>query len=1215
MGERAPGADNGARETSVRRWVRWPIVGCLTAVVLLLPDREQAVWLLGIVAVTLAFLWAFAPQRLGQSPARAIGFTGILIVVAPLARGPLPIWVPIAAVLLVVVIPPVVALLDDFLQSQSESDRVVIGWAVWGRVRQVLRVVSAVLALLVPLRVSGDAAATLALAPAAIATAAGWPSIGVAVVIVTAPFFAGSMTWAVVGVVTAAVAVSHRRVRPPRRSVEFPFSPRLDGHPVLRMRVRRIDRFLSRSAWADADRASATMLERADGAAATTAALRAARARLELTDLQGATDALELAWTDGSLDVGATVRLLQGEVLARSGQPEAALASLDESRRMLPHHVGQQARVSLAAAGVLIDLNQFADANHQAELALRHFRGTKYLVERMRATRLLAVALWRLDDLDRALEVIHDALAIYLSVRWIRQYVGAVGRSRDDQDVLFSEDALMLVEFVRLEILELEINLDPRVEPKVREGDDPDQKLFHDLEMYSVALDMAGASLDRAEVELLTASVSAARGRHQAALISALGAVVELDGVRHRLRTQADRVAWATSFNRGLAMALEFAVASQDSTRVAELIELARVQAFPLLGTGRGEDEVALQDPPTVRVRGRASVAREALSPLDKVHLPPIDLEHAAACAAGPDAWWLSFWHDGATLTWALVPPAGEIAHGRLSGERYVALCEALEELEANLPVPIGDEGDADVDLRLFGAPLRRYPDREAQLSDRLARLVLPDRLRLEAARRHRTGQPPLRLAIAPDPFLAHVPWALLVLDHTREPTVHSLRLCEAVTWTLAPSATLLVLAGDHHPTEEKAPLGLAVLDPADVPSLPAARSLADQLEGVPVLGGRHWNAELGTPQSVLQAMAESGRNSSVLFGCHAVQGDAQRPSSSALVLAAQHPGSRSEMLTAAALFARPIPQGSFPRQISLQACDTSDIRSASSGEWLSLAPAFLAAGAQVVGTTQFPLVDVSDAAATRMVAALLRGDDLQEIVRATQTDGLRRWRSHEGTGIPPIEDTPLAWAAHAVIATGRSGHDVPEVSPLRVTARTFRALERAARTTKVRADLTVTSGRLLATYLSSESQLLDGSALAEITRETTLDLVSRWVRAQPAPGIDRGIRPSTELLEAAERAGALAAATGWLHPEHLIAAALDGSRTPAARIVRILGRRKSVALRRTLRANLRDAELRRDEPGREASSDSKGYIEAIIAAANRGATLQSTGAGSRWHE
>jgi len=49
--------------------------------------------------------------------------------------------------------------------------------------------------------------------------------------------------------------------------------------------------------------------------------------------------------------------------------------------------------------------------------------------------------------------------------------------------------------------------------------------------------------------------------------------------------------------------------------------------------------------------------------------------------------------------------------------------------------------------------------------------------------------------------------------------------------------------------------------------------------------------------------------------------------------------------MTAADLLGSGIDPARFPAQVSLQACDTSDLASAVGGEWLSLAPAFLAAG------------------------------------------------------------------------------------------------------------------------------------------------------------------------------------------------------------------------------------------------------------------------------
>src|SRR5680860_417926 len=178
----------------------------------------------------------------------------------------------------------------------------------------------------------------------------------------------------------------------------------------------------------------------------------------------------------------------------------------------MPGDPDHQARVALAAASALVLAGRFSEASYQAELAARWFRHRRDLVERFRSSRLLALSCWQLDDLDRAVAEVDKTLAIVLSVRWLRQYMDSTGVGRDDEELVFSDDAVLLVEWTRLQVLELQIKLDPRIESGgEREAGDDD--LLDDLEMYSTMLDMAGAGLDRAEVDLVSAEVLASRGK------------------------------------------------------------------------------------------------------------------------------------------------------------------------------------------------------------------------------------------------------------------------------------------------------------------------------------------------------------------------------------------------------------------------------------------------------------------------------------------------------------------------------------------------------------------------------------------------------------------------------------------------------------------------------------------------------------------------------
>jgi tetratricopeptide (TPR) repeat protein len=1183
------------REQRVRRGVRLTIATLITLVALRALDPAAGARVTGTVILTLLALRFLVSRGWEQEAKHAVAVVLGLIVVATYDREPLPLWAPTTIILLLGPLPFLIAFTEDFLHYESPSARRIIAWGMWRPARRIIRYTSAAAAWIVAWR-TGDGWAPVLLAVPAFLSAAGYPVPALLVLAAAAPIVGGTTGWWSVAAVAVVLAVAHRRVPPPKRAIGLPRASiatvGLRGQGVL----RAIDRRLRRSQWQEAAGRSDAFLRRG-GRGTAVVALRLARARMEQGDVQAALDALKSA--AGSVDrrISAAALRLRGEVLIRAAQPVTALDVLAEARLLLPDDAEHQARVSLAAAEALLETGRVDDALVHARAAGAWFRGRRFLEERLRAARLTATALWRLDQLDNALLALDDVLGIVLSVRWLRQYMGTGRGARDDSELVASPAAVLLVEFARTQVLELQVKRDPRLPTDEAQSLDD---LLDDLEGFSTILDMAGAGIHRAEVELVRAEVLAAHGRAEQALGSTLAAIADLDEMRHRLRAQADRASWSVTCNRALAMALEMAVATGDSRRVAELIELARVQAFPIIGTGGGTEEVSLQAPPTVRVRGRASILRGSIDSIDDP-TAPVDLEGAAGCAAGSGAWWLSYWHDGFTLTWALVPPTGPISHGRLPGDRYDDLRHALADLDRNLPIPLDGESDADVDFRLFTAAFRREPNAERTLSVRLGELLLPEALQHEAVGRYARGEPALALAIAPDPLLAHVPWALLAM--TAEPARDGdRRLAELVSWTLAPSATLLVLTSERPLPSGRAPLRLAVLDPADVPSLPAAQALAGQLQGVRVLGGRHWGAEPATPAAVLEAMAAAGPDSTVLFGCHAVRGDVRRPSTSALVLAADAPDARAAHLSAGALFSNPIPASSFPGQVSLQACDTSDLASATSGEWLSLAPAFLVAGARVVATTQYPLIDVSDGdGPSPLVQALLDGSDLAEAVRREQIDGLRRWRLHDGGRMPPVADTPLSWGAYAIVSTGRSRQ--AGATAVRPSSSFIGDLRSAADFAGSGSTRTVTSAHVLFAYLE-DSELIAGSLLTELTGLLKAWLCAKVLRAARAPGSQRGARPSGELLSALDRAARLAAqGTGWLETSHLVQAVVDGPPSPGLRLLAAVHLHRSVALRRTLRSDLQDALLRPPHAPADASEADSAFVAECLARIGAGAT------------
>jgi hypothetical protein len=1149
------------------RLIRYGLVVGLAAVGYLVdPILGKEIALMS--AATVATFWILAPKGLpGNRVSHVIAFS-VAVLMGVLVLDLDPVWLPLLVVTSIEAIPAFLATVIEFVRDEDTQSRKVLFWWVWSLVRRAMRVVLPLAILLVAWLAWGHGWQLLLLLPAAIAAAVGRPAIAVVNVLLTAPWMWESTAWRAMTTLSLLFALSHRKVEPPRRSVGLPYGFSPIRNPLQAMRVARIDRHLARGAW-DGARSRATALSNTPGPAHAAAMLRCAVAALAQDHIQDAFDALKPIADSAPPEFTAWRELIMSQALLRAAQPDAALEHLD--RALGPLMAGREfnARWNLTRAQALLSLAQPGQALAAAETAMAGLKGKGMLTERFRCLWVLQRCRWELDDLTGALKIADDSLVLALSTRWMRQYLGSLGSNRSDEAVIFGRDAQLLVDFQRLDLLETRIKMDPRYTDD-RPAEVRDDQTARSLEMSSMLFDVTGASLDLASTNVTWADLLMKQGENGFAMGILIEAIAELDRVRHSLQAQADRSAWASIMNEALTIALQTAVRNEDPAVVAEVIELSRVQALPLLGDESSEDTVAIASPPTVRVRGVACIARGGD---DAEPRPPVDLEMAAASAAGPGAWWLSFWHDGNAVTWAVVPPAGELFFGQIAGDRYGDLRITLIDLEANLPVIRRGETEADVDLRIYGAAFRRSPQREAELSQALGDLLLPDPLRTELQARHILERDPLPLAIAPDPLLGQVPWGLLAVAMPGQEE-GSLRLMEACSWTLAPSATLLALTSRDGTPNIPKPLRLAILDPADVPELREARLLASKLPGVRILGGRHWSDSPATRSRIFSALSEVGPDSSVLFGCHAVRGDARRPSDSALIIAGsddQHP---CDALTASQLLRNgTAPQG-FPAQVSLQACDTSDLASSTSGEWLSLAPAFLAAGARAVTTTQFPLVDVELGADDGLLSALRNGDNLVEAVRLHQLDGLQAWRGQSGKGIPPLETTPLVWAAHAVCATGRAGA-MPPAPQIAISTACIDLFESVlARMNRDSRPQLVTSADLMGYWLSMRTELLEGTFLPSMMKEFLSEIGVRYMGGRRAPAGD-GPRLSYELMAALPEAGRRAVSTGALQTEHIIASIAEGPSSPGRRLLQLLRLHDTLVLRRTIAANLREQQSR----------------------------------------
>jgi hypothetical protein len=542
------------------------------------------------------------------------------------------------------------------------------------------------------------------------------------------------------------------------------------------------------------------------------------------------------------------------------------------------------------------------------------------------------------------------------------------------------------------------------------------------------------------------------------ALEHVLRALRELDRNRYTLRSPRDRAAWSARLHDALAFALSLTAQSGDARLQAELIEFGRVQTLPFLSADCARsDQIALAVPPVIQVRGDARVSRY----WDANRPPPADLEEAAAAVAGAGAWWLSYWQAGSLLYWSLVPPTGPVACGRIDLSPASALRGALDALRAGLPVRLDGESLADMDERLGISPLYADPAAERLTSARLTELLLPNALLTALWARLKTAAGPLPLAIVPSAALAFVPWSLLVLSDPGDPS--TVRLVHAADWVLAPSASLATFSSRRYQASGRFPLRLAIVDTYEGPgleALPAARRQADALPpDVEVLGGPHWTDRTATLASIRAAVARLDPASTVLFACHAMPARTDFTAPGGLVLAETGADGEPRLFAPADVLSMASDGVVMPAQALLLACDSSNLGSSAAGEWLTTAPAMLAAGSRTIVTTLFPIVD-ADGDDDPVLTAAISGQDLRAAIRGLQRAGARVWDSG---GPTRFQDTPLQWAAYAVVSAhqsipGNTPHKVPDVSPrLRDT------LYDAARDVSGMRGRTIHSGHLIA--------------------------------------------------------------------------------------------------------------------------------------------------------
>jgi hypothetical protein len=872
--------------------------------------------------------------------------------------------------------------------------------------------------------------ATAALTGLAGAAIAGWP---------TAPLVFVAL---IVAVITWRLSS-----RPPKLWHPLPAVGWRAG-PLTWLRLRRCDRRIEQG-----DLFGARSITEAARSRTRHHVLRLTLLDIEERSYQGA---LSLEWDPRGVDeeMDGFAALLYARALSGIAQFESAdriyasLLGTQPGKEMFDPYVRLLRAENALAAGNLDSARQLAEETYRAVDG-----GKDGYFLRLRAACVLAECAIADDedpvDFEKRIDVADE---VVLSDRWTRR----MGLRPDPLQMvrqMFGRKGNLILQQARVETL--------------RRRYEPDDSGW-DPEAFALAMAISKWSDDLVELHLTEAAIADKAERQDERVRFGVRALMELDATRYRLSAQSARTSWSRRFQRALAVTLDAAFQQENHDLVAELLEFARVQALPA-ATAEASEDLVLSTPPVVRLRGLARLAR----PADADRPAPVSLEAAMQRAAGAQGWWLSFWEADEWLYWALIPPEeAEVNSGRISLRPGSTLRSALTSLEESLPLLGPNEDPASADFRIARSPLLIDPAAELELSLALGTQLIPPSL-LAAARRLDRDGGKLSLAIAPSPSLGYVPWGILASQ--REDGSGSDRLLDLCDWVIAPSAALLVQAPEGE-RPSSAPLALAVADTANTHELGPLEGARQQAAALPpevaVLGGRHWTDRIATLAGVEEELARLGPEVTVAFLCHALRGTPEEPSRGGVVISTAEPlGEQPQLLSPVGIFEMTARGVAMPSQVLLQACDTSALFDASSGEWLTLAPALIAGGTREVLATLYPMPDLY-IPGDPVIDAAVRGTSLREAVVLAQRVGLARWEAGKAT--EPAH-TPLSWAAYAPICVApmEPGPEVKEVEA-EVSARFVRVLSRAIKEARERGRTRLDSGFIL-------SAVFDDSNIAEM--------------------------------------------------------------------------------------------------------------------------------------
>lgn len=475
-----------------------------------------------------------------------------------------------------------------------------------------------------------------------------------------------------------------------------------------------------------------------------------------------------------------------------------------------------------------------------------------------------------------------------------------------------------------------------------------------------------------------------------AALTARIDAVASLNQIRHDTFDQEDRRHWWRVFSACLEKAMAQAAEGKDWPTLAELIETARLQLVPDSATD--ESWAVARQVPFVRVRGVSQLENSSWS-VPGERPDAFELESIAAVVLGPETVWWSTWIAGENLYWSLVPPEGPVEGGRMPRSD---IAEALSSVRDALPIVFEGEAETLYERRMEDSPLCGPLAAERRLAAQIGSM-------LPGALIRRVAEGGVALAIAPAPQLAVVPWAIATSDALG----HDVRLIERCRLAIAPPAALVakIAARNVGRTDTTPnPLRAAVVDPGG--DLPAANALGSLLPSNVALLTHEDEPSVDDIASLLQG---TERASTFLFAGHtSTPGVDHR---AALFLGARHAASDAIArlsITSDMLLGQP-KRFPLPRQLMLLACGSGDVQNVRDGEWTTLGPAALWAGADRAVITSFPVIDSSDLDA--QLIAGLKMLPLDESLRVAQLRMLDSWRTTSGE-----LGAPMHWAGHVAL-------------------------------------------------------------------------------------------------------------------------------------------------------------------------------------------------------